>query len=179
MAGCRLPAAFFTILTTVRISDNPFLVIMALTTFVFAGSFLSTLVAAQTPDSTAENRPKLTTYKCTTEGGCIAQNTALVLDASSHRIYQPNAPDSNCGDWGSAANATACPDEETCQQNCILQGIPGKQLPDTISALQEQICPTFGRHDKGFSRTACSQKSYSHPGACPSPHHHKAACLVL
>lgn len=105
---------------------------MALATFVFAGSFLSSLVAAQTPDNTAENHPKLTTYKCTTGGGCVPQNTALVLDASSHRIFQPNAPDSNCGDWGSGANATACPDEETCQQNCVLQGIPGKQLADII-----------------------------------------------
>ncbi|KAK7737656.1 hypothetical protein SLS63_002785 [Diaporthe eres] len=93
-------------------------------TFALAGPLLFSLVAAQTPDNTAENHPKLTTYKCTTDGGCTAQNTALVLDASSHHIYQSNAPDSNCGDWGSGANATACPDEETCQQNCVLQGIP-------------------------------------------------------
>lgn len=93
-------------------------------TFALAGPLLFSLVAAQTPDNTAENHPKLTTYKCTTAGGCTAQNTALVLDASSHHIYQSNAPDSNCGDWGSGANATACPDEETCQQNCVLQGIP-------------------------------------------------------
>ena len=89
-----------------------------------ASPLLLGLVAAQSPDNTAENHPKLTTYKCTTDGGCTAQNTALVLDAASHRIYQSNAPDSNCGDWGSGANATVCPDEETCQQNCILEGIP-------------------------------------------------------
>lgn len=81
------------------------------------------LVAAQSPDNTTEVHPKLTTYKCTTSGGCVPQTSALVLDASSHKIYQKNAPDYNCGDWGSAANATACPDEETCQKNCVLQGI--------------------------------------------------------
>lgn len=81
------------------------------------------LVAAQSPDNTTEVHPKLTTYKCTTDGGCVAQNSALVLEASQHNIYQKNNPDYNCGDWGSPANATVCPDEETCQQNCILQGI--------------------------------------------------------
>jgi cellulase len=94
--------------------------------YVLAGGFLLSLVAGQMPDNIAKNHPKLpnTTYKCTKGGGCIAQNTALVLDASSHRIYQSSAPDFNCGDWGSSANVTACPDEEICQQNCILQGIP-------------------------------------------------------
>lgn len=82
------------------------------------------LVAAQSPDNTTEGRPKLTTYKCTTSGGCVAQNNSIVLDSSQHHIYQLNNPDYGCGDWGSAANETACPDLETCQQNCILEGIP-------------------------------------------------------
>lgn len=81
------------------------------------------LVAAQSPDTTPEVHPKLTTYKCTTDGGCVAQNSALVLEASQHKVYQKDNPDYNCGSWGSAPNATACPDEATCQQNCILQGI--------------------------------------------------------
>lgn len=78
------------------------------------------LVAAQSPDNTTEVHPKLTTYKCTKSGGCVAQHTALVLEASQHKIYQRDHPDYNCGD--STVNATACPDEATCQQNCILQG---------------------------------------------------------
>lgn len=81
------------------------------------------LVAAQTPDDTAEVHPKLTTYKCTTDGGCVPQNSALVLDASSHGIYQVDNPSLDCGEWGSGANATVCPDQETCQKNCILKGL--------------------------------------------------------
>lgn len=81
------------------------------------------LVAAQTPDDTPEVHPKLTTYKCTTSGGCVAQTNALVLESSQHHIYQKDNPDYSCGDWGSGANTTACPDEATCQQNCILQGV--------------------------------------------------------
>lgn len=80
-------------------------------------------VATQSPDNTTEVHPKLTTYKCTTNAGCVAQTNAIVLDASQHNLYQKNNPNYNCGDWGSAANATVCPDEETCQRNCILQGI--------------------------------------------------------
>lgn len=81
-------------------------------------------VASQSLDNTTEVHPKLTTYKCTTDGGCIAQNTALVLESSQHKIYQLNNPEYNCGEWGSAANATICPDEQTCQTNCIIEGIP-------------------------------------------------------
>lgn len=90
---------------------------------LIAPLLLVKFVAAQSPDDTAEVHPKLTTYKCTTDGGCVAQSNALVLDASSHHIYQVDNPSLNCGEWGSGANATVCPDQETCQQNCILEGL--------------------------------------------------------
>lgn len=90
---------------------------------MIAPLLLLRLAAAQSTDNVTEAHPKLTTYKCTTDGGCVAQNSALVLEASQHNIYQKDNPSLNCGDWGSGANATVCPDEETCQQNCILQGI--------------------------------------------------------
>lgn len=81
------------------------------------------LVAAQSVDNTTEVHPKLTTYRCTTAGGCVAANNALVLEASQHKIYQKDNPDYDCGVWGSGPNATVCPDEATCQQNCVLKGI--------------------------------------------------------
>lgn len=92
--------------------------------FLVIAPFLLGLVAAQSTDNTTEAHPKLTTYKCTTEGGCVPQTSALVLESSQHHIYQKDNPEYSCGDWGSGANATVCPDEETCQQNCILQGFP-------------------------------------------------------
>lgn len=82
------------------------------------------VVVAQTPDNTTDAHPKLTTYKCTTDGGCIAQTSALVLDSSQHTIYQRSDPSQNCGDYGAAPNVTVCPDQETCQQNCAIAGIP-------------------------------------------------------
>lgn len=86
-------------------------------------ALLLRLSVAQSPDNTTEVHPKLTTYKCTTADGCIEQTSALVLDASQHGIYQLNSPEFDCGSWGSAANATACPDQETCQKNCVVQGV--------------------------------------------------------
>ncbi|KAL2068454.1 hypothetical protein VTL71DRAFT_16552 [Oculimacula yallundae] len=82
-----------------------------------------TLTSALTPGPTPEIHPKLTTYKCTNAGGCIQQNSVIVLDQLAHPLYQVNNPSLNCGVWGSAPNKTVCPDEKTCAQNCIVDGI--------------------------------------------------------
>lgn len=94
---------------------------MAPYTFLAAG--LLGLAVAQTPGTTSEVHPKLTTWKCTKAGGCEARNTALVLDSASHWIHQRNDTSKGCGNWGSGPDAAACPDEATCAQNCIMEGI--------------------------------------------------------
>lgn len=81
------------------------------------------LAAAQSLGTTPEVHPKITTYKCTTAGGCIEQTSAIVFDAGTHPNYQRNDTTQNCGNWGSAANATVCPDAETCLENCVMDGI--------------------------------------------------------
>lgn len=81
------------------------------------------LATAQTPGSAKEVHPKLTTWKCTKSGGCKSQNTALVLDSATHWIHQANDTTKGCGNWGSAADPIACPDEATCAKNCIIEGI--------------------------------------------------------
>lgn len=81
------------------------------------------LAAAQTPGNTSDVHPRLTTWKCTKAGGCRPQNTALVLDSAAHWIHQKNDTTKGCGNWGSPADPTACPDEKTCAQNCIMEGI--------------------------------------------------------
>ncbi|KAK0391433.1 hypothetical protein NLU13_0934 [Sarocladium strictum] len=90
----------------------------------FVAAVLLGLASAQTPDDTPEVHPSLTTWKCTKEGGCKAQDTKIVIDSLSHPVYQKDAPQYNCGDWGNAPNSTACPDAETCQANCVMEGIP-------------------------------------------------------
>lgn len=92
--------------------------------YAFALSALVGLAAAQgLSTTTPEVRPKLTTWKCTKAGGCKAQQSAIVLDSASHWIHQKNDTTKGCGNWGSGPDATACPDEATCAQNCIMEGI--------------------------------------------------------
>lgn len=70
-----------------------------------------------------EVHPKLTTYKCTKAGGCVAQDTSIVLDSLSRPLYQVNAPSFDCGSVGGPPNITACPDVETCFENCVMEGL--------------------------------------------------------
>ncbi|KAF1850493.1 glycoside hydrolase family 7 protein [Cucurbitaria berberidis CBS 394.84] len=91
--------------------------------YAFLAAALLGLAAAQTPGTTPEVHPKLTTWKCTKAGGCKSQNTALVLDSATHWIHQANDTSKGCGNWGSGADPIACPDEATCAKNCILEGI--------------------------------------------------------
>lgn len=80
------------------------------------------LVAAQKPGLTPEVHPKLTTYRCTTSGGCKPATNYIVLDSLAHPVHQANNT-YNCGDWGNPPNATACPTVEACRDNCIQEGI--------------------------------------------------------
>ncbi|KAL8318363.1 hypothetical protein RB597_005574 [Gaeumannomyces tritici] len=75
------------------------------------------LAGAQGVGSTREVHPRLKTWKCTTAGGCKPLNSAIVIDSLAHPMNR------NCGDWGKAANPTACPDLATCQRNCVTDGI--------------------------------------------------------
>lgn len=92
-------------------------------TLLFTSALLG-LASAQHPGEIPENHPQLLTWECTNDGGCVQKNTWLVLDSLNHPVYQVDHPEYNCGDWGGPPNATACPDAETCQQNCVMQGVP-------------------------------------------------------
>lgn len=91
--------------------------------YALAATALLGLAAAQSLGTQKEVHPKLTTWKCTTRGGCKPQNTALVLDSASHWIHQKNDTTKGCGNWGSAPDAVACPDAATCAKNCVLEGV--------------------------------------------------------
>lgn len=90
---------------------------------ILLASALLGLATAQHVGDNPEVHPRLTTYECTNAGGCVEKNSAIVLDALSHPVYQVDNPSFGCGDWGNPPNETACPDAETCQQNCVMQGM--------------------------------------------------------
>lgn len=78
------------------------------------------LASAQQPGTvTPEVHPQLSTSKCTTAGGCVAQNTSVVLDFNYRWMH--TADYASCT-TSSGINATLCPDEATCAQNCVIEG---------------------------------------------------------
>lgn len=91
--------------------------------YKFLVATLLGLATAQTPGTTPEVHPKITTWQCTKAGGCTAKSNAIVLDSATHPIYQKNNKTLGCGNWGSRADPVACPDEKTCAENCIMEGI--------------------------------------------------------
>jgi len=45
------------------------------------------------------------------------------MDQLVHPIYQKNNPSKNCGQGANGPDAAVCPDETTCHNNCIVDGI--------------------------------------------------------
>ncbi|CAG8978842.1 hypothetical protein HYALB_00008497 [Hymenoscyphus albidus] len=91
---------------------------------VFLSSFLFTLTTAQTLSTVPEVHPTLQTWECTLAGGCVSKISQIVLDQLAHPLYQKDNPTLDCGVFGNGPNSTVCPDEKTCAQNCIVDGIP-------------------------------------------------------
>lgn len=80
---------------------------------VIAAALLTVLqfVSGQSPDAT---------YKCLTAGGCVAQNTSIVLESGQHWIRKG---DSVACTTSSGVDATLYPNATTCTKNCKIQGI--------------------------------------------------------
>jgi cellulase len=76
---------------------------------------LSLAAAQQIGNYTPEVHPQLPTWKCTTSGGCIQQNTSIVLDYNYRYIHEVGAYRSCI--TSSGVNATLCPNEAECAQN--------------------------------------------------------------
>jgi cellulase len=74
-------------------------------------------VIAQQPGNIPEVHPALTTYKCTTEGGCVAQETSLVIDWGAHKLETVNGSSCPVG-----STSAVCSDGVSCNENCVVQG---------------------------------------------------------
>lgn len=78
------------------------------------------IAIAQNPGTISpEVHPTLVTQKCTTAGGCVDQNTSVVLDYNYRWIH---AVDYTSCTTTSGLNATLCSDAESCGQNCFVEG---------------------------------------------------------
>jgi cellulase len=84
-------------------------------------SALAAVAGAQQPGtSTAEVHPQLTTWKCTTSGGCVQQSTSVVLDWNYRWIHTSSG--TSCT-TSSGINTSLCPNQATCSQNCFIEGV--------------------------------------------------------
>lgn len=83
-------------------------------------SLFHTTTAQQPGTSTPELHPQLSTSKCTTSGGCVTQDTSVVLDWGYRWLH--TAEYTSCTTAAGAINATLCPDEATCAENCYIEG---------------------------------------------------------
>lgn len=84
--------------------------------FVTSAALVFRSAIAQQPGSIPESHPELTTYKCTTAGGCVAQKSSVVIDWNNHYLQQANG--SSC-----AVGSSVCSDDATCNENCVVQGV--------------------------------------------------------
>lgn len=82
-----------------------------------AVAVLAHVASGQQIGSIPEVHPKLQTWKCSTNGGCVAQDTSVVLDALSHPLHRVGNSSVSCGDWNNV-----CATEEACSNDCQLEG---------------------------------------------------------
>ncbi|KAK3897070.1 glycoside hydrolase, partial [Staphylotrichum tortipilum] len=75
--------------------------------------------AQQPGTNTPEVHPRLTTWKCTTAGGCVAQDTSVVLDWNYRWIHTSSG--TSCT-TSSGLDHNLCPDSATCAKNCVIEG---------------------------------------------------------
>ncbi|RFU35774.1 hypothetical protein B7463_g565, partial [Scytalidium lignicola] len=89
--------------------------------FLILIAVLPLITAQQIGTDTPEVHPKLPTWKCTTAGGCVQQDTSVVLDWNYRWIHTVNG--STSCTTSSGVNHSLCPNEETCAQNCAIEGV--------------------------------------------------------
>lgn len=94
---------------------------LAFTAVTALAAMFPLAAAQQIGTETPEVNPQLPTWKCTTNGGCVQQDTSIVLDWNYHWIHEVNS--STSCTTSSGVNPTLCPNEATCSQNCAIEGV--------------------------------------------------------
>jgi len=91
------------------------------TLFILFLSSLFALVLSQGAGTQqTETHPKLTWKKCTSKNSCRTVNGEVVIDANWRWLHAKNGY-TNCY-TGNEWNTTACPNNQQCAQNCVLDG---------------------------------------------------------
>lgn len=83
-------------------------------------SFLAVAYGQQVGTQQAENHPSLSWQRCTSGGSCQSVSGSVVLDANWRWLHTTEGY-TNCY-TGNQWDATLCPDDATCAENCALDG---------------------------------------------------------
>jgi len=73
--------------------------------------------------------------QCTTENGCLDEPASLVLDANWRWLHNASGYNTcyNDGSW----DGKLCPDPETCQRNCAVEGVSAEGYKNTYGVHSE------------------------------------------
>jgi len=119
--------------------------------FAASAALVVRSVIAQQPGSIPEVHPALTTYKCTTDGGCVAQESSLVIDWGNHKLETLNG--SSCPVGNTSA---VCFDNISCSENCVVQGFDyeagGVTTDGDVMTLQQYIPTGNGTYNRASPR---------------------------
>jgi cellulase len=115
--------------------------------FATLAAIVPLVIAQQIGTVTPEVHPQLPTWKCTTSGGCVQQNTSVVLDWGFHAINSVSSPSTSCTTSSGGVSSSLCPSEATCAQNCAVEGANYAQSGVSVSGnaltLREYLNLTF------------------------------------
>eukprot|EP00931_Biecheleriopsis_adriatica_P023066 TRINITY_DN1465_c0_g1_i6.p1 TRINITY_DN1465_c0_g1~~TRINITY_DN1465_c0_g1_i6.p1 ORF type:complete len:457 (-),score=96.83 TRINITY_DN1465_c0_g1_i6:264-1634(-) len=102
---------------------------------VRAALCLAPVAAQQAGSVTSEESPPIALQHCTAEGVCETEGASLVLDASWRWVHHKDGYE-NCfadGSW----HPDHCPDEDTCKQNCALEGVDATGYEKNYGVVKE------------------------------------------
>jgi len=102
---------------------------------VILSNFSSFAVAQQAGEVTLEESPSMSLQTCSNSDGCRVENAGLVLDANWRWVHAVGGYN-NCyvnGNWDPAL----CPDPETCQLNCAVEGVNAEGYKNTYGVHHE------------------------------------------
>ncbi|APA15366.1 hypothetical protein SS1G_09020 [Sclerotinia sclerotiorum 1980 UF-70] len=91
-----------------------------MTSKIALASLFAAAYGQQIGTYTTETHPSLTWQSCTAKGSCTTQSGSIVLDGN-WRWTHSTTSSTNCY-TGNTWDATLCPDDATCAQNCALDG---------------------------------------------------------
>ncbi|KAJ7032516.1 cellulase [Mycena alexandri] len=87
---------------------------------IFVAASLITFALAQgVGTETTEQAPPITYSTCTTSDGCVTHDASIVLDGNFRWIHTADLTSCNPAGF----NQTICPNETTCAENCLIEGV--------------------------------------------------------